>query len=109
MQSAVYPFTHRAVIERAPRASGVYCIFTSKRWVHVGETDDIQQNLFTHLNEPSLCLRRFGPLSFSFELLSLAERPAILSALIAARKPACTLRMGSPSAMNSSWLRRSSG
>ena len=106
MQSAVYPFTHRAVIEKAPKASGVYCIFTSKRWVHVGETDDIQHNLFTHLNEPGLCLRRFRPLSFSFELISLAERPAVLSALIAARNPACTLRIGSPRSMNSAWLRR---
>jgi len=109
MQSAVYPLTHRAVIEKAPKASGVYCIFTSKRWVHVGETDDIQQNLFTHLNEPGVCLRRFRPLSFSFALISVAERPAVLSALIAARNPACTLRMGSPGWLNAAWLRRSSG
>jgi hypothetical protein len=95
MQSAVYPFTHRAVIEKAPKTSGVYCIFTSKRWIHVGEADDIQQNLFSHLNEPSVCLRRFRPRSFSFELISLVERPAVLSALIAARNPACTLRMRS--------------
>jgi hypothetical protein len=95
MQSAVYPFTHRAVIEKAPKTSGVYCIFTSKRWIHVGEADDIQQNLFSHLNEPSVCLRRFRPLSFSFELISLVDRPAVLSALIAARNPACTLRMRS--------------
>ena len=96
MQSAVYPFTHRAVIEKAPKTSGVYCIFTSKRWIHVGEADDILKNLFSHLNEPSVCLRRFRPLSFSFELISLVERPAVLSALIAARNPACTLRMRSP-------------
>ena len=108
MQSAVYAFTHRAVIEKAPKASGVYCIFTSKRWVHVGESDDIQQNLFAHLNEPGLCLRRFRPLSFSFELISLAERPAILSALIAARNPVCTPGAGSRGSMNWSWLRRSS-
>jgi hypothetical protein len=90
-ESTVYAFTHRAVIEKAPKASGVYYIFTSKRWVYVGESDDIQQSLFTHLNEPSLCLQRFGPLSFSFELTSPAERRGTVGALIAARNPACTL------------------
>jgi hypothetical protein len=95
MPNDVYPFTHRAVIEKAPKAPGVYAIFTSKRWVHVGETDDIQQNLFAHLNEPSVCLRRFAPLSFSFESISAADRSAVLRALIAARNPACTLRTGS--------------
>jgi hypothetical protein len=109
MRSAVYLFTHRAVIEKAPKASGVYSIFTSKRWVYFGGSDDIQRDLFAHLNEPSLCLRRFRPLSFSFELISPAERPAILSALIAARNPACTLRMRLPGSLNASWLSRSSG
>ena len=67
-ESAVYVFTPRAVFDKAPKASGVYSIFTSKRWVYVGESDDIQQSLFNHLNEPGSCLQRFSPLSFSFEL-----------------------------------------
>jgi hypothetical protein len=88
-ESAVYTFSHRAVIDKAPKASGVYCIFTSKRWVYVEESDDIQQSLFTHLNEPSACLHRFSPLSFSFQLTSPAVRRARLDALVAARPPAC--------------------
>jgi hypothetical protein len=67
----------------------VYSIFTSKRWVYIGESDDIQQSLFNHLNEPGACLQRFSPLSFSFELKAAAERRATLDALIAARKSAC--------------------
>ena len=63
-ESGVYVLTHRAVFDKAPKASGVYSIFTSKRWVYVGESDDIQQSLFNHLNEPSPCLQRFTPLSF---------------------------------------------
>ena len=31
MHSATYMFTHRAVLEKAPKASGVYSIFTAKR------------------------------------------------------------------------------
>ena len=44
--SATYMFTHRAVLEKAPKASGVYSIFTAKRWVYVGDSDDIQRSLF---------------------------------------------------------------
>jgi hypothetical protein len=96
-ESAVYVFTHRAVFDKAPKASGVYSIFTSKRWVHVGETDDIQRSLFNHLNEPGSCLQRFSPLSFSFELTSPAERRTTLDVLIAARKSACLNVPSAPS------------
>ena len=43
-------FTHRAVLEKAPKASGVYSIFNAKRWVYAGESDDIQRSLFNRLN-----------------------------------------------------------
>ena len=89
VESAVYVFTHRAVLDKAPKASGVYSIFSSKRWIYIGESDDIQQSLFDHLNEPGSCLRQFSPLSFSFELTSPPERRARLDALVAARKSAC--------------------
>jgi hypothetical protein len=79
-----YVFTPRAEFDKAPKASDAYSIFTSKRWVYVGESDDIQQSLFNHLNQPGSCLRRFSPLSFSFELKAPAERRATLDAWIAA-------------------------
>ena len=53
LHSATYMFTHRAVLEKAPKASGVYSIFTAKRWVYVGESDDIQRSLFNRLNGPT--------------------------------------------------------
>ena len=91
--AAEYVFTHRAVMETAPKASGVYSIFNSKRWVHVGGSDDIQQSLFSLLNEPNPCLERFSPLSFSFAPLPPAERAARLETMVAARNPACTLEL----------------
>lgn len=84
-----YAFTYQGVQEKAPRASGVYTIYTFQRWVYVGESDDIQQSLFRHLNEPSACMDRFGPLSFSFELASAAERVFRQQALVAELDPAC--------------------
>jgi hypothetical protein len=85
-------FTHRAVLEKAPKASGVYSIFTAKRWVYAGESDDIQRSLFNRLNRPTACLQRYGPLSFSFAVALPSDRKAQLDAMIAARSPACTAK-----------------
>jgi hypothetical protein len=91
--SSTYMFTHRAVLEKAPKASGVYSIFTAKRWVYVGESDDIQRSLFNRLNKPTACLQRYSPLSFSFAVALPTEREAQLDAMIAARSPACTIKV----------------
>lgn len=84
-----YAFGFRAVQDKAPNMSGVYTIYTSRRWLYVGESDDVKQSLFTHLNEPSTCLARRGPLSFSFELVPAVDRASRQQALIRALAPAC--------------------
>jgi hypothetical protein len=84
-----YAFLYQAVQEKAPRASGVYTIYNSQRWVYVGESDDIQQSLFEHLNKPSVCMARFSPLSFSFELALAAPRLSRRQTLITELEPAC--------------------
>ncbi|HWW86234.1 MAG TPA: hypothetical protein VNZ26_21715 [Vicinamibacterales bacterium] len=89
-----YPLAYQAVQEMAPNASGVYTIYTSQRWVHVGESDDIRQSLFRHLNDPPACMARYGPLSFSFETVPMAERVSHQQALVAALKPACNAAHG---------------
>lgn len=63
-----YIFGFRAVQDKAPSASGVYAIFTSRRWLYVGESDDIRQSLFQRLNNPDAgWSAEHQPLSFSFE------------------------------------------
>jgi len=89
-QDSAYMFTFEAVRQKAPNASGVYTIYTARQWVYVGESDDIQQSLFRHLNEPNASINRFGPLSFSFELATADERQARRRVLIAQLEPACT-------------------
>lgn len=94
-EGKTYAFAYKAVQEQAPSASGVYTLYTSRRWVYVGETDDIQQSLFRHLNEQNSAseqhpdMDRFGPLSFSFETSPAADRVALQQGLIAELKPAC--------------------
>lgn len=87
--TGTYPLTFEAAHEKAPNASGVYRIYTAHRWVYVGESDDIRESLFHHLNDPSAPMHRFGPLSFSFELAPAAERQALRHALIEELEPAC--------------------
>src|SRR5690349_5792242 len=55
-----YAFGYRAVQDKAPNMSGVYTIYTSRRWLYVGESDDVKQSLFKHLSEPSACMTRRG-------------------------------------------------
>ena len=84
-----YTFAYQAVQEKAPNASGVYTIYTSQRWMYVGESGDIRQSLFRHLNAPNACMARCGPLSFSFEMAPAAERMSRQQALVAELEPAC--------------------
>ena len=63
-----YALGFRAVQDKAPSAAGVYAIFTSRRWLHVGKSHDVRQSLFQCLNDPDpgwSAERR--PISFSFE------------------------------------------
>ena len=87
--SETYAFGYQAVHEKAPNASGVYTIYSSQRWLYVGESDDIRQSLFGHLNEPAACMARRGPLSFSFEVVPAAQRATRQQALVEALAPAC--------------------
>ena len=83
-----YPFAYRAVHEKAPDASGVYTLFTPRQWIYVGESADIRQSLFRHLNEPPAWMIHSPPLSFSFEPVPAGERVSRKQALIAELGPA---------------------
>jgi hypothetical protein len=64
-----YAWGFRAVQDKAPSAAGLYAIFTSRRWLYVGESDDIRQSLFQCLNDPAAGWRaEHRPLSFAFEI-----------------------------------------
>ena len=84
-----YPFGYRAVQDKAPNTSGVYTIYTSQRWLFVGESGDVQESLFRHLNQPSAWIARGGALSFSFEVVPPSERVARRQALVTALAPTC--------------------
>jgi hypothetical protein len=84
-----YAFGYRAVQDKAPNTSGVYTIYTSQQWLYVGESGDVQESLFGHLNRPSACMARAGALSFSFEVVPPLERVTRQQALVTALAPTC--------------------
>jgi len=65
-----YVLGFRAVQDKAPSAAGLYGVFTSSRWLYVGESDNIRQSLFQCLNNPGACwtTTEHRPLSFAFEM-----------------------------------------
>ena len=89
MAGKTYAFAYKAVGENAPTGSGVYTIYTSRRWVYVGESDNIRKSLFGHLNDEAARMHDFGPLSFSFEAAPASARVALQQGLIAELHPAC--------------------
>ena len=84
-----YAFTNRGVQAKAPRASGVFTVYTARRWVYVGESDDMHAALFHLLRDSDDWGRRFGPLSFSVEEVSAEHRVAREQALVTELKPVC--------------------
>jgi hypothetical protein len=78
-----------AGIGQAPESSGVYIIFSRKRWVYVGESDNIRRSLFRHLNGAPPRLSGHGPLSFTFERAAAGDRTARWQAMVTDLKPAC--------------------
>jgi hypothetical protein len=89
-----FTFGFRAVRENAPSSSGVYTIYSSQRWVYVGDSDNIRQSLFLHLNDKNARMNGFGPLSFSFEMAPPIERVSRRNALVAELVPACNSSRG---------------
>jgi hypothetical protein len=84
-----YVFGYRAVQDKAPNVSGVYMIYTSQRWLFVGQSEKVQESLFGHLSNLTSCMAQHGPLSFSFEVVPRAQRADRQQALIAALAPTC--------------------
>jgi excinuclease UvrABC nuclease subunit len=82
-------FTVDAVHTYAPAASGVYGISNSREWIYIGETDNIQSSLLSHLHEINTSLMKREPKGFVFEICDPAQRPARQDRLIGEYGPAC--------------------
>ena len=87
-----FEFTERGIAAHAPRESGVYGIFNGERWIYVGETADIEAQLYAHLrgeSEQSCWIRTQYACYFAFELWDESARALRKKALSAELDPVC--------------------
>lgn len=89
-----YNYTKENIIANAPKASGVYVIFTPTKWVYVGEGDDIRVRLLAHFNGDNQRITRESPTGYQFELVNEQFRVARLDAYIAKLEPVANQRFG---------------
>ena len=87
-----FAFTQASIQDNAPAESGVYGLYKAKRWIYVGESDNIQQRLLEHVAETKTCIKRKAPASFVYLLVEAASRVVRQKALIRELHPACNRR-----------------
>jgi hypothetical protein len=82
-------FTIRGVQIYAPPAAGVYGISNSREWLYIGETENIQSALLTHLKDVETPLMKREPKGFVFEVCAGASRTTRADRLVLEYAPAC--------------------
>jgi predicted GIY-YIG superfamily endonuclease len=82
-------FTSGAVQMYAPDMSGVYGISNAREWIYIGETDNIQSSLLSHLHEINTSLMKREPTGFVFEVCAQAHRASRQDRLVSEYGPAC--------------------
>lgn len=89
-------FNRDSIIANAPRASGVYALFTAggQRWTYFGESGNIEARLLEHLNGDNPCITRNAPNGFQFEAVPAYQRVARQNQLIANLVSLCNQQMG---------------
>ena len=75
----------------APIASGIYGISNAREWIYIGETDNIQGILLSHLRESDTSLMKRRPTGFVFEVCDRANRPVRQDRLVVEYEPTCNL------------------
>ena len=70
------PFNARGVQMFSPAASGIYGISNARQWLYIGESEDIQAALLSHLQDASGSMMRMVPTGFVYEVCNGGRRPS---------------------------------
>jgi hypothetical protein len=89
-------FNAASVRANAPAASGIYGISSAIEWIYIGETDDIQASLLSHLQDSDSALMKRRPTGFVFEICGPAGRPARRDRLVLEYGPVCNKARRNP-------------
>ena len=83
------PLVAFAIQTYAPVLSGVYGISNAKEWLYIGQSDNIQSALLTHLREGNTPLMTRHPTGFVFEVCDSTSRSARQNRLVQEYGPSC--------------------
>jgi hypothetical protein len=86
------PLTAGAIHTYAPTLSGVYGISNAREWLYIGETENIQNTLLTHLQDSKTSLMKLEPAGFVFEVCDGARRLSRQDRLVLEYEPTCNRR-----------------
>ena len=89
-------FTPYSVQTYAPITSGVYGISNAREWLYIGESDNIQSSLLTHLQDLKTSLMKREPTGFVFEVCDQARRSARQDRLVLEYEPTCNRQSQEP-------------
>ena len=78
-----------SVRANAPAASGIYGVTNAREWIYIGQTDNIQASLLTHLHESDSALMKKQPTGFVYELCDPGGRSARQDRLVFEYEPTC--------------------
>jgi len=82
-------FKTDAIHMYAPATSGVYGISNAREWIYIGESDNIQSSLLSHLQSLNTPLMKRGPTGFVFEICDPGNRSSRQDRLVGEYGPAC--------------------
>jgi excinuclease UvrABC nuclease subunit len=88
-RTASHAWLGQKILQRAPKASGVYAIFNKENWLYVGEASDLRGRLIAHFDGENACIRKNAPFGFQFEVVPPRKRAARKKQLIGELKPIC--------------------
>jgi excinuclease UvrABC nuclease subunit len=89
-----FAFTEHMIKMVAPTSAGVYGIHNGRIWVYVGEAQNIEERLLSHVrgeSDQSVCIFTNAPTQFLWELVPGGQlsRRVRESTLIEELRPAC--------------------
>jgi hypothetical protein len=86
---ASHVWTGQTIMQRAPKASGVFAIFCKKNWIYVGDAGNLRAKLIALFDGEIACVKQRAPIGFEFELVPASKRVARRKHLIRELAPIC--------------------
>jgi hypothetical protein len=87
--AVAHAFSNVSIRAHAPAMPGVYGISNARQWIYIGETDNIQERLLTHLLDLGSEIKAQSPTGFTYEVCEWQTRSSRYNRLVTEYGPVC--------------------